>query len=140
MSQENVEFLEGLFAGAADMDKRALLDALPDLIAQVCDPEIEWVEDPQRADGRVYRGHEGVRESFERWLENFDQWGFEVERMIDCGDMVLVVFREEGTGRASGATIGQRIYAVYGFRNGKVSRYEEFYEERDALKAAGLSE
>jgi len=34
MSQENVEFLEGLFARAADMDKQALLDALPDLIAQ----------------------------------------------------------------------------------------------------------
>ena len=70
MSQENVEFLEGLFSGAADMDKQALLDALPDLIPQICDPEIEWVEDPRRADRRVYRGHEGVRESWERWLEN----------------------------------------------------------------------
>ena len=28
MSEENVEFLEGLFAGAAEMDKHALLDAL----------------------------------------------------------------------------------------------------------------
>ena len=35
MSQENVEFLEGLFAGAADMDKQALLDALPDDPADV---------------------------------------------------------------------------------------------------------
>jgi hypothetical protein len=48
------------------MDKQVLLAALPELIAQVCDPGIEWVEDPQRADGRVYRGHEGVQQSFER--------------------------------------------------------------------------
>jgi hypothetical protein len=66
MSQETVEFLEGLFAGAKEMDKQALLDALPELIAQTCDPEIEWVEDPRRADRRVYHGYDGVRESFER--------------------------------------------------------------------------
>src|SRR5438876_12272678 len=116
MSQENVEFLEGLFVGAAEMDKQALLGALPELIAQGCDPEIEWVEDPRRADRRVYRGHEGIRESFERWLENFDEYGFEVERMVDCGDKVLVYAREEGRGSLSGGTISQRIYTVYTFR------------------------
>jgi ketosteroid isomerase-like protein len=140
MSQENVEFLEGLFAGAADMDRQALLDALPELIAQTCDPEIEWVEDPQRADRRVYRGHEGVRESWERWLENFEEYGTEAERMIDGGDKVLVVAREHGRGRASGATVSQRTYAVVSFRDGKISRYEEFYEEQEALEAAGLRE
>jgi hypothetical protein len=36
------------------MDKDAMLAALPEMIPQICDPEIEWVEDPQRADGRVY--------------------------------------------------------------------------------------
>jgi ketosteroid isomerase-like protein len=140
MSRENVEFLERLFAGAADLDKQALLDALPDLIAQTCDPDIEWVEDPRRADRRVYRGHRGVRDSWERWLENFEEYGFEVERMVDCDDKVLVIAREEGRGRASGATIGQRIYSVYSFREGRISRYEEFYEEQDALEAAGRSE
>jgi uncharacterized protein len=138
MSQENVDFLKALFAGAADLDKQAMLDALPELIAQTCDPEIEWVEDPQRADRRIYRGHEGVRESWERWLENFEQYGFELERIVDAGTKVLVVAREEGSGKLSGATISQRIYSVYSFRDGKISRYEEFYDERAALEAAGL--
>jgi ketosteroid isomerase-like protein len=129
MSQENVEFLEAMFAGAVE-DKQALLDALPELIAQTCDPEIEWVEDPRRADRRIYRGHAGVRESFERWLENFDEYGItEVERMVDCGDKVLVYAREEGRGIRSGASISQRIYVVCTFRKGKIARYEEFYEE-----------
>ncbi|MFL5892516.1 MAG: nuclear transport factor 2 family protein [Solirubrobacterales bacterium] len=140
MSQENVEFLEGLFAGAKEMDKQTLLDALPELIAQTCDPQIEWIEDPRRADRRVYRGHEGVRESFERWLENFEEYGFEVERMVDGGDKILVYAREEGRGSLSGGIVSQRIYAVYTFRNGKVARYQEFYEEQDALEAAGLRE
>jgi ketosteroid isomerase-like protein len=140
MSQENVEFLEALLTGASEMDKQALLDALPELIAQACDPEIEWVEDPRRADRRVYHGHEGVRESWERWLENFDEYGAELERIVDCGDKVFVVMREAGRGSLSGATISQRNHSVYTFRDGRISRYQEFYEERDALEAAGLSE
>jgi hypothetical protein len=85
MSHENAELVEGLLAGARDMDKQALLAALPELIAQACDPDIEWVEDPQRADGQVYRGHEGVRQSWERWLEQWDEYAAEFERFIDCG-------------------------------------------------------
>ncbi len=121
------------------MDKQALLDALPELIAQACDPDIEWVEDPRRADRRVYRGHDGVRESFERWLENFDEYGFEIERLVDCGDKVLVYAREEGRGSLSGGSVSQPIHLVYTFRGGKVARYAEFYAEQEALEAAGLS-
>jgi ketosteroid isomerase-like protein len=138
MSHENVEFLRGLVEGATELDKQALLDALPNLIAETCDPEIEWIEDPQRADRRVYRGHEGVRESWERWLENFEEYGAEIEHMVDCGDKVLVVAREHARGGVSGARISQRIYAVYTFRAGKIARYEEFYEGPPALNAAGL--
>ena len=96
MSQENVDFLRALFDGAGSLDRQGMLDALPEVIAQTCDPEIEWVEDPQRADGRVYRGHDGVRESWERWLQDFENYGFDVEELIDCGDKVLVVAREHG--------------------------------------------
>ena len=138
MSQENVEFMKGLFAAASDMDKEALLAALPELIAQTCDPEIEWYEDPQRADARVYRGHEGVRKSWERWLDQWDEYGGEAERFIDCGDDVLVVAREHGRGARSGATVSGRIFIVVTLRNGKILRDREFYDEAAALEAVGL--
>jgi ketosteroid isomerase-like protein len=140
MSRENVEFLTGLFQGAESADKEALLEALPEAIKETCDSEIEWVEDPQRADGRVYRGHDGVRESFERWLENFDEWGFEVERISDHGDRVLVVAVEHGRGSVSEAEVSARNYMVFTFRAGKILRYQEFYDEAQALEAVGLSE
>ena len=125
----------------AGADKQTMLAALPEVIAYMCDPEIEWVEDPQRADGRVYRGHDGVRESWERWLDQWDQHGYEPERFVDCGgDDVLVVSREQARGAASGATVSARHYSVVTFRDGKILRYREFYEEAAALQAAGLSE
>jgi ketosteroid isomerase-like protein len=140
MSQQNVDFAKGIYAASKNMDKEQLLAALPELIAQACDPEIEWIEDPQRADSRTYRGHDGVLSSFERWLEQFSEYGFEVERVVDCGDDVLVVAREEGRGSVSGAPVSSLIYQVLTIRDNKVRRFQEFYDEASALKVAGLSE
>jgi ketosteroid isomerase-like protein len=140
VSRENVEFVKGIFAASGSMDKQALVAALPELIAATCDPEIEWVEDPERADGRVYRGHEGVRESWEQWLDHWQEWGAELERIVDCGDRVLVVAREQVRGVTSGATASAVNYMVLTFRAGKVLRYQEFYDEAAALEAVGLSQ
>jgi ketosteroid isomerase-like protein len=140
VSRENVEFVEGFLGGAAAMDKQAILAVLPELVAQTCAPDIEWVEDPQRADGRIYRGHEGVQESFERWLEQWDEYGGEAERFIDCGDDVLVIAHERARGRISGAPVSTRIYLVFTICTDKITRYQEFYDERAALKAVGLEE
>jgi ketosteroid isomerase-like protein len=140
MSRENVEFLKNLLAGAANVDKHELLHALPGLVSQIYTPDVEWVEDPERADARTYRGHDGVLESFERWLEQWGEYGFEAEQFVDCGDDVLVVGREYGTGAVSGANVSARIYVVVTFRDGKITRYREFYDERAALDAAGLAE
>ena len=138
MSQENVEFVRGLYTGGETMDKQQLLDALPQLIAQMCDPEIEWIEDPTRADSRVYHGHEGVLESFRRWLENFDEYSIELEEVVDCGDDVFVVAREHARGAASGATADAAIYQVITMREGKALRFREFYDEAAGRDAAGL--
>jgi ketosteroid isomerase-like protein len=140
MSQENVEIVKAFFAAGSTVEKEALLSALPELIAQGCDPEIEWYEDPQRADARVYRGHRGVHESFERWFDQWDEYGMEAERFVDCGDDVLVVARERGRGARSGATVSSQIFCVLTIRDGKLLRYREFYDEAEALEAVGLSE
>ncbi|MGC1802337.1 MAG: nuclear transport factor 2 family protein [Solirubrobacterales bacterium] len=140
MSRQNVDFVTGLYSAGESMEKEQLLAALPELIAQACDPEIEWVEDPQRADSRTFRGHEGVLRSFEQWLEQFSEYGFEAERFVDCGDDVLVVAREEGRGSVSGAPVSSLIYQVVTVKDDNVSRFQEFYEEASALKAVGLTE
>ena len=140
MSQANVEFVEALLTGTAGMDKQAVIAALPELMDQMCTADIEWVEDRRRADRTIYRGHDGVRRSWERWLEQWDDWGWELERVIDCGDDVLVVARETARGASSGASVSARNHMAFTIRDGKIARYQEFYDERDALKAVGLAE
>ncbi len=138
MSQENVDFVTALYAGATQMNKDELLTALPEMIRAGCDPEVEWIEDPHRADGRTYHGHDGVLESFQRWLEGFDKYDFEVEEIRDCGEHVFVAAREQARGKSSGASVEARVYQVMTFRDGKLLRYREFYDGAMALEAAGV--
>ena len=60
-----------------------------------------------------------MRESWEQWLEQWEEYGFEIERIVDCGDAVLVVSREHGRGTASGATVSARNFMVLTFRKGE---------------------
>jgi ketosteroid isomerase-like protein len=140
MSQENVEFVEAIFAGTASLKKEELLAALPEIIRETCHPDIEWVEHPDLLDRRVHRGHDGVRQSWERWLEQWDEYGFEVERFIDYGEDVLAIARENARGKTSGASVSSRIYTIFTLREGKIARYQEFYDEEPALKAVGSVE
>jgi ketosteroid isomerase-like protein len=99
MSQENVEIAARWYE--PETSKAEMLAALPRTM-EFCHPEIEWIDDPTRADGRTYRGREGVREALERWLKSFDDYRFEIQRIVDCGgDDVLVVGLEVAKGRSA---------------------------------------
>jgi ketosteroid isomerase-like protein len=138
MSQENVELAARFYEPQGS--KAEILAAMPRAM-ELCHPDIEWIDDPSRADGATHHGRDGVREALERWLESIDEYRFEVQRIVDCGDArVLVVGREFGRGAKSGAEISTVNYELLTFRDGKIVRYQEFYDRAEALEAAGLSE
>jgi ketosteroid isomerase-like protein len=56
------------------------------------------------------------------------------------GDHVLVVGLEVGTGATSGAEVRSLNYELLTIRDGLIVRYREFYDESEALEAAGLQE
>ena len=103
-----------------------------------CHPEVEWTA-PE--DGTTFRGREGVRRRLEQWLESFDEYTYEVERIVDCGgDEVLVVATETGRGATSGAEVRTTNYELITVRDEQIVRIREFYDEPLALEAAGLSD
>jgi ketosteroid isomerase-like protein len=135
MSQANVE-LTTRFYGLATT-KAEILAALP-WTMDLCHPEIEWTV-PE--DGTTYRGREGVSQRLKGWLESFDDYRYEVQRIIDCGgDEVLVEATEVGRGAASGAEVRTTNYELLTVRDGMIVRIREFYDESAALEAAGLPE
>jgi ketosteroid isomerase-like protein len=135
MSQENVEIATRWYEAATS--KRQMLAAMPRTMA-LCHPKVEWTV-PE--DGTTYRGREGVSQRLEEWLESFDDYRYEVQRIIECGgDEVLVEATEVGRGAASGAEVRSTNYELLTIRDGMIVRIREFYDESDALEAAGLSE
>ena len=131
-----MELIEGLLA-ESDLGKDEILAMLPAVVSYAFEPDVEWVEAPERADGRVWRGHDGVVASFTRWLEDFDEYRAEVLCIEDHGDRVYVACREHARGAASGATTTAEIFSVFTFRDERIARYEEFYDEGQARALLG---
>ena len=135
MSQENVEIARRWYEVATS--KADLLASMPRTMA-FCHPDVEWSA-PE--DGTTYRGREGVRERLEEWLNSFGDYRYEINRILDCGnDEVLVEASEVGRGATSGAEVRQTNYELLTIRDGLIIRIREYYDEDEALEAAGLRE
>ena len=97
MSQENVEIVRRVFDAFNSRDIAAFLELL--------DPDVEWVPILAVLEGRVYRGHEGIRQ----WIDDLatDWEFFEVyyEELRDLGSRVLVSGHWRARGRSSGVEV-----------------------------------
>ena len=134
MSQENVQaILHGYEAF-----NRGDLDAA----VEGFHPQIEWSGPgvvPES--GTVYRGAKGVREFWEQWRGEFEDFNVEIEEVIDAGEQVIVMASVSGTGRGSGAPVRSPSFPhVWTIREGQAVRMEMLRTKAEALESVGLSE
>jgi ketosteroid isomerase-like protein len=126
MSQQNVEIVHRVSAAFAAGDS----DTLFALVA----PEIEW--DFSHVDTWL----DGIAEFLGTWVGEWDDYRFEVEDVIDAGDRVVAIVRDEGRGKSSGVKLERRHAEVWTVRDGKVIRIEPYDHKAEALAAVGLDE
>jgi ketosteroid isomerase-like protein len=139
MSEENVEFVRrAIEIFRAALERRNVGASFDPSITAV---DFEWVL-PQGFEGRtLWTGREGMFEFLDMWTEQFDDWSFEVERLIDAGnDRVVVLLHQSGTGKGSGVPVEWDSGLVYELRDGRVVRATNYTTRDEALEAAGLSE
>jgi uncharacterized protein len=96
--------------------------------------DFEWTNPPE-----IVGAHGGTgRDEFARYLrsisEVWDDFRCEPEEFRRVGDLLLVVVREGGRGKLSGAPVEHRLVHVWTFRDGKAVRLEGFVHTRDALQ------
>jgi ketosteroid isomerase-like protein len=135
VSEENVAIMRAIFETDATTSKEEILKALPELVRGLFHEDAEWVEAPDRVDAKTYRGHVGIQESFEKWLDQWEDYRIEALRFEDHADSVFVAARESGRGHGSGVSTDATVFSVVTFRNGKISHYREFYDEAAAREA-----
>ena len=69
-----------------------------------------------------------------------DESYYELEEFTTSGNFVIVVVHAHAWGRGSRAPAGFNFYQVLEMREGKVQRAWAYFEEDQALEAAGLRE
>jgi ketosteroid isomerase-like protein len=133
MSHENVELVRALIEAAnRDIDAGAALVA----------PDVVWEENPMFPGLReVYRGRAEVRAWWEEILEVVENIHLEVEKLTELGDdRVIAEVFVTGRGKGSGAPVEQRVWNVFSFADGKITRRQVFWTRDEALEAAGHQE
>ena len=134
MSQENVEIVRNAFDAFARGDTEGLL--------QLADEEVV-ITQPVELPGatRQQRGHSGVMEAFAIWPEQWDDYRIESVRVLaDPADQVVVSINQSGRGKQSGIAVEMDFTLLFTLREEKVTRWQLFVDEAQALEAAGLSE
>ncbi len=129
MSQENVELV------------RRGLDDL-DFFWGLLDEYVVWdLSDYPIVDlAPVYAGRAAVIEASRHYFGTWTDFRMEAEELIDAGASVVLVVRDRGRGKGSGAPFDKRYAQVWTFRRGSIIRWEAFSSKAAALEAAGLSE
>jgi ketosteroid isomerase-like protein len=129
MSRESVELMEAGYAAISRGDLDAFL--------ALADPEIEFHSLIAEAEGRTFRGHDGVREWWHAVIEslNIRPGPEEIESFRDRG-----VTRMRLSGTIAGVEVPQRMWMAWRVREGKIVWWTTYRTEAEALEAAGLSE
>jgi ketosteroid isomerase-like protein len=131
MSQENVEIVRNQVERF-----KATGETSPDTSSE----DIAWHDPPDFPDAQVHIGMEGVLHALGVWASAWSEWRIELDEYVDAGEHVLVRGKQWGRGKETGAVVEQPLCLVYLLRDGKVVEVRAFFDEGQALEAAGLSE
>ena len=131
MSQQNVEIVQRFIDHWNEADEPLWTEI---------DPDAAFVIDPGAFLAGTYRGHEGIRNLLRLVAEIFDRFRFEVDEVLDTGDLVVVLGHARVRGVQSGATGTQQGAIVFQIREGRVIAYRSYLRQEEALEAAGLRE
>jgi uncharacterized protein len=106
-----------------------------DAVLDLCDPDVV-VRDPERT-GTTFRGPDGLRQFFEEWLENWEEYRSEPVELTESGDEILVHAIQTGKGKLSGIEIEQDLFVVLRLRDGKFVEYRLYTKREGALASMG---
>jgi ketosteroid isomerase-like protein len=102
----------------------------------ILDENVEWDYVGAFPEVQTAHGPAEVREFLRRWSEAFEGFGFQAEEAIDTADSVVVLVRQWGRGKETGAEVESRTWQVFTFRNRKVVHCRGYDTKAEALEAA----
>ena len=102
------------------------------------DPEFEFHEPPEQVGAMVFRGREEVRQGFARWAENWREQHSDVQSFEVLPDGRVLAFSVERMVGRDGLRVENDCGHLFTFRDGKVLRWQVFWDPANARAAAGV--
>jgi ketosteroid isomerase-like protein len=132
VSQENVELFHRVTAALNRGDvEYAVRHSTEDVVLIAARSAVEG----------TFVGHDGLRKFFADTAANFEVFQARYDDVRDLGgERVLAIGTIHIRGRGAGVESDVPVAGIATYREGKLSRWEDFRERRAALKAAGLEE
>ena len=97
--------------------------------SRALDDKVEWheAEDVTYWPGGAFIGPQAVLDGvLARIPKDFDGLTINLERIVGCGDTVLVEARYRATVRATGLALDAQVAHIWDFRDGKVVRWQQY--------------
>ena len=88
---------------------------------------------------RIVRGREAVLAYWEEVGEAWESQTFEPERIIEAGDVIVVLWHETARIRDSDLEVESGTASVIKVHDGKVVELRGYMDPEEALRAAGLA-
>jgi ketosteroid isomerase-like protein len=126
MSEENVKVVRGVLEGFAAGEVRW----------EALDEQIE-IHDHDIPDAGEYRGHDGVLRWIEDWSSGLPSVGWDLQEVLDAGDVVGAVILLRAKGRGSSVEVERQDAIAYRVRRGKIIRFDYYNSRQQALEAVG---
>ena len=124
MSRENVEIVAAIHSEWAN--RRLGRELMTD--------DVRYVNPPDALEPGTREG----AESFNGVFDVYSEVRFDIDRIVDAGDKVVVVSTMHGVARQTGIEMTRPHSQVWTIRDGKATSMQWFHTEAEALEAAGL--
>src|SRR2546423_4814890 len=94
-----------------------------------------------RPDGTVWHGPEGARRAMTEWVDEWDEYELQTERVLRASESrVAVLFHERGRAPGSGVPIAQAGVTVFTLRGGLIAQIRPPLRRGRAPRELRLSE
>jgi len=105
-----------------------------DLIREVCDPDIDWIQN--KGFPGAHRCH-GIEDVITKVIQGFgrewETFTFQPEEMIGAGDCVVVLGRYRGRHRATGHKLDAAAAHVYDIKDRRIARFRQYTDTHDIV-------
>jgi ketosteroid isomerase-like protein len=99
-------------------------------------PHIRWDERASRPDGDLVWGQDKVGRAMRRYLDSWEEYGFDVEDIAEVGPgKVVGICRERGKPK-EGPAVDRRFGGLWVVDGGKIASWATYVTPREAVRAA----